>query len=50
MAITEPCALAEEVDRFYLATQRFAPHVLAQKPYLHVPGCRRFTWRETGGF
>ena len=28
-AITEPRALAEEADRFFLATQRFGPEVLA---------------------
>ena len=38
--ITEPRALAEEADRFFLATQRFAPDVLAPTRF-HAPGQNR---------
>ena len=37
-AITEPRALAEEADWFFLATQRFAPEVLAPTRSGTFPG------------
>uniref|UniRef100_A0AAV2L6A5 Integrase catalytic domain-containing protein n=1 Tax=Knipowitschia caucasica TaxID=637954 RepID=A0AAV2L6A5_KNICA len=37
-AITEPHALAEEADRFFLATHRFVPDVMAPTPSYTPPG------------
>lgn len=44
--ITEPRALAEEADRFFLATQRFATEVLAPTRSYAPPGRDRLSSRD----